>query len=868
MSTSTKIAFGYLLLIGLLIGSIKYIYQQMELLSARSDTESLIDDRRQTTHKIVSQLYDIEIIGQTLYTGKAAAYRNFNRKMREVQRAIDTLQAQQTDSLQCQRLDTLRALLRYKSSNVRAVSKALQRTPADEIYQQQFDSLLTQQDSLINSSHVRRRVITHHNTYTIHKKPKGFFKRVANVFKPGKADSVEVNNVVQEEIIDTLEEAYNPIDTIASMLTGIHSKVMEAREQELRTLDAHVQRLRIAGSDLSKRVNQLLETIEREEREAAHRKMLQEREIRYHAAWTMATISIIAVILVIAFFTIIWRDLTRSNHYRKELEKAKLYAENLLVAREKLMLTITHDIKAPAGSIIGYLDLLNRLITDKRQLFYLNNMQSAAHHLLNLVTSLLDFHRLEAGKMDLNPVSFKPYQLLEDIYHCFLPLAEKKQLKLQLQLELKPNLTLEGDPFRLRQIVENLLSNALKFTAEGTITLQSNYQGNQFVIRVNDTGCGMTNEEQLRIFNEFTRLHSAQGQEGFGLGLSITRKLIDLLQGNIHVDSIPHVGSTFVVSIPLPSINEKTNGAYKTNNETADNRKAPSEVDTITAEPNQTPDEDSSRMYEPNNTSNEDKNATSEQNDEILNKKLSSLKILAIDDDSIQLQLTKAMLHRVLDTDQQTASIRCCQQPEEILRLLSDNTQRYDLLFTDIQMPAMNGFELLKAVRELPTDNGKQIAVVAITARGDINEEGFKEKGFAGMLQKPFNMSDLRNVLQRITSSFRFDSLLAFTDGDEDAGREIMATFIKETERHITLIEQAIATHDYQRLCEIGHKMLPTFTMIEAGDAVEALQWLDGKRGADFGETAETSSLASEAEEKAKIVVRYANAAMKEAKSC
>ena len=159
---------------------------------------------------------------------------------------------------------------------------------------------------------------------------------------------------------------YRPVDTIANMLTGIHDKVLQTQQQQQRTLNARTNRLRIAGSNLSKRVNQLLESIELDEQSASHKKLEQELYIRNQAAWTMATISILAVILVLVFFAIIWRDITRSNHYRKELEKAKLYAENLLVAREKLMLTITHDIKAPAGSIIGYIDLLIRLVKEQK----------------------------------------------------------------------------------------------------------------------------------------------------------------------------------------------------------------------------------------------------------------------------------------------------------------------------------------------------------------------------------------------------------------------------------------------------------------------------------------------------------------------
>ena len=276
------------------------------------------------------------------------------------------------------------------------------------------------------------------------------------------------------------------------MITGIQHKVFQTRQKETERLNTRISSLRVIGSGLSQRVNQLLENIEHDEQEAARTKLMQEEEIRKEAAETMAKIAIAAFLLpVLVFSIVIARDITRNNHYRRELEKAKSYAENLLVAREKLMLTITHDIKAPAGSIIGYIDLLIRLVNHRRQQFYLSNMKSSAQHLLALVTSLLDYHRLEAGKMDLHPVAFNPHELLTDIYNSFLPLAEKKQLQLDFKEKLPETLTLEGDPFRIRQIVENLLSNALKFTAAGGITLQAEYHGNQFVFCVSDTGCGM-----------------------------------------------------------------------------------------------------------------------------------------------------------------------------------------------------------------------------------------------------------------------------------------------------------------------------------------------------------------------------------------
>lgn len=818
-STSSKIVFGYIVLVGLLMGAFTYTIQQMNLLTTPSNLNEQLDHRRHITHRIISQLYDAEIIGQTLRTGNLNEYYHYLKAMKEVNASIDTLEIILTDTLQQARLDTVRTLLRNKQWNMYAVLEAMRNTPTDQIYQEQLDSLIAQQDSLLSTPHVRRKVITHHNSYTIHHKKKGFFKRLADVFAPGKEDSTQVSNVIQEEYTDTLDEVYSPIDTISHMITGIQHKVFQTRQKETEMLNTRINSLRIVGSGLSQRVNQLLENIEHDEQEAARVKLMQEEEIRKNAAKTMAHIAIAAFILVLVFSVVIARDITRNNHYRKELEKAKLYAENLLVAREKLMLTITHDIKAPAGSIIGYIDLLIRLVNDKRQQFYLSNMKSSAQHLLALVTSLLDYHRLEAGKMDLHPVTFNPHELLTNIYNSFLPLAEKKELKLTLKEDLPESLNLEGDPFRIRQITENLLSNALKFTAAGEITIQASYHGNQFELRVSDTGCGMTEKEQEKIFKEFTRLRSAQGQEGFGLGLSITRKLVELLSGKIEIESTPGKGSTFQVSMPLPSISSQP--LHET---------PPASVQ------------------------------VSEKH----------LRILLIDDDRIQMHLTEAMLHN-LEEEIEGLKIEtvCCEHPEELVARLKN--EKFDLVFTDIQMPAMNGFELLKHLRSLHFAQAQSIPVIAITARGDMDETDFQRKGFAGMLQKPFNQSDLCKILTHVFSlktsetalptqtktpsspkleeeeSYNFSPLTAFSEDDPQAAREILQTFAQETRKNLKKIQDAMQAEDMESLCAVAHKMLPTFIMIEARKAIPSLQWLEQQRG--------SSDYRQEAAQAASIIV-------------
>ena len=798
-STSTKIAFGYILLICLLFGAIGYIHQQMTLLTTPTGLEETISNRRKTTHQIVTQLYEAEIIGQTLRIGRLNEYPKYKRAMKEASALIDSLQQLLTDTLQQMRLDTVRSLLRNKEQNMVLVLEAMKQSPTDELYRQQLDSLIMQQDSILSSTHVRRRVVTHRNSYTIHHKPKKFFRRLADVFSPGKPDSTQVDNIIQEEYTDTIDEAYNPVDTIATMLTSIQHKVFQTRQESMRTLDARINQLRIAGGRVSQRVNQLLDNIEDDEQKAMEVRIAHEQDIRQQAAWTMATIAILAVLLVLIFFTIIWRDITRSNHYRKELEKAKLYAENLLVAREKLMLTITHDIKAPAGSIIGYIDLLIRLVQDRRQQFYLHNMKSSANHLLDLITSLLDYHRLEAGKMDIHPVTFNPHELFESIYTSFLPGAEKKQLTLNFEENIPRTLNLEGDPFRIRQIAENLISNALKFTSQGSITIQVDYEQNRFTFRVEDTGCGMSIQEQQRVFQAFTRLQSAQGQEGFGLGLSITKKLVELLNGEITIESAPGKGSIFQVVLFLPKVT-----------------KAPiTQVETLS---------DDKKQW----------------------------RILLIDDDRIQLNLTEVMIYDLFNHAQHSIPpvIKCCTQPEELFKLIASET--FDIVFTDIQMPAMNGFELLQKLRSLDVPQAKNIPVIAITARSDMDETDFCTQGFAGCLHKPFNQTELLkifkthmqedwkgNTVQTETDSkpsdtectYNFSPLTAFSGDDPAAAHEILETFIGESTKNYERMKQALSNKDMADLCNVAHKMLPTFTMIEARKAIPALQWLEFHRG-------------------------------------
>lgn len=856
-STKLKVAFGYILLTALLFASIGYIFQEMQSLTGTSDDEAILSRRRHVTNQIIGQLYQAEVIGQSLSTGQLGQYRQYKTAMEQANIALDSLRNLLTDSVQMARLDTVSILFMEKERNMRNLLRAIQQGGTDKIYKQHIDELIAEQDSLLSLPHVKRKVITHTNSYVIRKKPKSFIKRLGEVFAPGKGDSTQVNNVIQEEYTDTLTEAYSPADTVVTMLKDIQSRVTDTHQERMEMVNRRTQSLRLSGLKVSQKVNQLLSAIEEEEQALAQNKYMQEEHIRQKSIRTVAGIAIAAVVLAVLFLVLIWRDITRSNHYRRELEKAKRRAEDLLVAREKLMLTITHDIKAPVGSILGYTDLLERITTEERQRFYLDNMQSSANHLLSLVNSLLDYHRLDAHKMDINRVSFNPRQLFDTIYISFKPTATAKKLELNYECGEPLNHVYSGDPFRIRQILENLLSNALKFTKQGSITLRAALENGQLHFSVCDTGCGISTEEQKRIFQEFTRLHNAQGQEGFGLGLAITHKLVLLLGGEIRIDSEPGKGSCFHVYLPLddaPHIQDAGN-TYQSAS-TRDGK----EDENGTVDSHKTLNEN--RVIDESGIADLNGQKTSPTSGETANTG-ETTRLILIDDDRIQMQLTTAMLER------SGVEVTCCEQPEELFNKLKESL--FDALLTDIQMPAMNGFDLLKAVRTLDIPQAQALPVIAITARSDMDEAYFRSYGFSGCLHKPFTIHELLTTISQVTSKaisgadntsvrqtpLNFSALTAFSEDDAEAAAEIIRTFISETEKNRIRMEKALEEKDPAGITAMAHKLLPLFTMLGAERCIPSLKWLEEKRG--------TAGMTDEMADKTNFVLKEIQEVIREA---
>lgn len=720
-----------------------------------------------------------------------------------VHREMENLMS--SDNTDILRTDSLIGLLREKDANTVRLLRTLSEANDSMISAREVEQIIAEQDTIITQQRVQRRVIARRDTVVTQPKKKGFFRRLGEVFVPPRKDSAVQVQTTLEVATDTVLDAYNPVDSLHAKLRTVArqkkatNSVMQRRKRTLQRLD-HA---------LSARIDSLLKGYEQETLMRAREEAEYQKAVRHRSATIISGIAAGAVVLSVIFLVMIWRDVTRSNRYRHQLEEANRFAEELLASREKLMLAITHDFKAPLGSIMGYADLLSRLTVDGRQRFYLDNMKTSSEHLLKLVTDLLDFHRLDLNKAEINRVTFHPARLLEEIYVSFEPLTSAKGLSLKCEIDPELKGAFISDPLRLRQIVNNLLSNAVKFTSEGGITLtasfvpkgDSAFPGNHLKLSVIDTGKGMEPGDRERIFQEFIRLPGAQGEEGFGLGLSIVRMLVQLLEGRIEVDSVLGKGSTFTLRVPL----------------------YPVALDNDTSALHEQPSGDPQTQ-------------------------IPALHILLIDDDRIQLTLTAAMLA------QSGITSVTCLQLDELLEALRTDT--FDVLLTDVQMPAMNGFDLLKLLRASNIPQAKTIPVIAVTARSDMKREEFLQHGFVGSLHKPFTVNELLaeiGVLQADiaavdaapSSTLNFSALTAFSGDDPDAAKSILESFVTETRLNVDRLRQVLETEDTDGIAAMGHKMLPLFTLLGANELVTLLKELEASRGVPFDEAVKEKSLAA-----------------------
>lgn len=683
---------------------------------------------------------------------------------------------------------TMTSLLKEEQENLRQLSDAMAGKPDKNYLREKVNSLNTGKDSVVVHSKAPQTHEAKSTTVEVVKTRKGFFRRLADAFKKEHAETLSVKKDSNMAVVDTMVTPVNVAENVADILQQIEKKENHEKRSHADNMNKEVEDLKVVSTQLALRSARQLSDVHQKERGAMQRAISQAMEARRDLLWQMGLLAIVTIAAVMVLIVVIWRDSKKEREYQESLEAANEEIQCVMNQRERLLLTITHDIKAPAASIAGFIDLMGDYVSSRKGMECLHNIKNSAVHLSHLVASLLDYHQLENGLMKVRPTTFSLVRLVAECVEGMRLRAEEKGLRLSYDTTKAEGLFL-ADAFRIRQILDNLVGNAIKYTDCGGVTVKalvSKVMGkHQLTLSVKDTGKGMTTEDKRKVFQAFARLGNAQGIEGAGLGLSITKELVTLLDGEIHVNSTVGKGSIFTVTIPVEPSKEETTKK--------DARKA-----------------------------------------------FANHKILILDDDKLQLQLIQEMLRRIVDDSWR---VFACGHVVDALTTL--HNERPALMLMDIEMPEMNGTEMIRHV------NHAQMTVVAMTAHDNSIKGQLLEAGFDDCLFKPFGIDQLARILGKEAKgqvvaddttptdgpSSRFDSLVAFAGGDEDAAREIVSTVKEELARHLSDLKEMreSAILPVENIGKVAHKLLPIASMTRM-ESVEALTALSPERIHGIGE--------------------------------
>ena len=347
-----KVILGYLLLVAIAVCSVVYIYQIIEQVAGEEEPDSKARQKVYLVTNTLSLLYESEALGQLVGMPQNNV-NHFNRTLNKAHSNMDSLRVLITDSVQLLKIDTIDMLLRQKRLNTRRLLETWKETNTEHLYTINIEKVIAEQDTFIEQKEIKEHVVVKQDTILSQKKPRGFFRRLADAFSPSREDTSIIVNTTRQIVTDTLVNVFNPADTIASVLKNLQDSVAGQRKLLADQLLERAANLRYNNSIVTRKINQILRDIEEEEVNASLERMQNKQKILRETSLLIAGIAIVSVVIVIIFIFMITRDISKSKYYRMQLEKAKQYAEDLLHSREKMMLTISHDIRAPLSSFTG-----------------------------------------------------------------------------------------------------------------------------------------------------------------------------------------------------------------------------------------------------------------------------------------------------------------------------------------------------------------------------------------------------------------------------------------------------------------------------------------------------------------------------------
>ena len=843
-STRIKILVGYALLAVVLVSATWMVYDNTRSLSAVNEASERLMARRDIVDSLVFTMLETANAERSILLGDVGKWQSFDEALSSSAANAMRLRPLLMDTLKQQRLDSLITLLKAKRENTLLVMKELNNDCRDIYYNNKLEALHSGRDSIVISPQTKERHEQHETVYEVVKTKRGFFRRLGDAFRKQHTDTVSTTRLTHQPSTATINHRLNIADSVANVLAEIHSEQQRASDRKQNAISSRNRQLQRVSIQLTKRTWLLIEDIQSDEHNALQRVVGKAMSSRRAMIVRIAVLGLLAILSAAILVVYILRDIKRERRDRQRIIEAKAETERIMQQRERLLLTITHDIKAPAASIAGFIDLLSEYADQPKAVGYLQNISGSAKHLLQLVSALLDYHKLESGKVERHEVSFAPAVLISECVAQMQPLAMEKKLKLATDVLVTESILCRSDAFRIKQIVNNLVGNAIKYTDKGEVRVGVNIANRQLSISVKDTGCGMTPDELQTVFNAFTRLPGAQGKEGVGLGLTITREIVTLLGGNIRVQSTKGKGSIFTVSLPVKIVTNQGVHLSQVHQQSKQQVHQQSQRDSLIGalETSAPPKEKSQHP---------------------------TLSVVIVDDDRLQGQLLTEMLQRIEGISFNTTTTIHASEAIAIATKSAPN-----IVFTDIEMPEMNGSEIMRRIRNNAEVQQRSCTTkfVAMTAHEQSIMPQLRSDGFDACLFKPFavqtlaaTICQLTGVAVRVSENSKLKTvgetennsklkilalasvstsraqnsklktaLHPFTDGDPEAERQIIGDIRKSIEEYLEMIGDG---SDPERIAKAVHKAMPLLEMLEPGKN----EWLAPLQGVHLSQVHQQS---------------------------
>ena len=776
-----KVLISYLVLV-LLFGSVGWFLY--------SENNSFSKNERKFTEKnssilkvssILSDLYETESLARIAIQSESATdFNDFLLKSKALKVSIDSLKAIVSTQYQIKLLDSVQILLVKKTKNIQQL-KAIKSKTEDEIAVSNAITDLTKMESSMRKLQME--------DFVKHPASMGEYER--NVLKKYVA---YLNQNIPEDSTNTLSKKES--DSIVSVSKMLLNEVKRETSNKKKLLNIEENKLLQNELSISAQLRKVFGIIEREIILNTTTSYLAREKSLKKTNQIVTTAAIIGLLLTLFFLFLILSDFSKTQSYKKQLEIANLKAKKLLISREQLISTVSHDLKTPLSTIIGYTELLGNSDLNNKQLHFTKSIKGSSNYISKLVQDLLDFTQIEAGKITVDKIPFLLPDIINEVAGSIQSVYSQKPIDLSIKIDDKLQQKIIGDPFRLTQILSNIIGNAFKFTEKGFIKIDCkiNLETKIVTIRIEDSGIGIDEKSQQLVFEEFTQADEKIEKKygGTGLGLTISKKMVAILGGELSLKSQLGKGSTFEIQIPL--------------------------------------------LFD----------ETSYQQEKLIETVKKEYTAVIIDDDESLLQLTTEVLR------QNEFVIFPFIKAADALSWIEKNS--FDFIITDIQMPMMDGFSFLKELKNNSHTSYDDQPVIAVTGRNDLDLEHYKNAGFTTVIHKPYTPKKILSTIKAVMNntaipikfktetnstnrnkSYSLKALKSFISDDESALKEVLLSFMTSTNLNLELLDQAIIALNHQEVKNIAHKMNPMFKQIKAFDISALLDYLELKNP-DFTE--------------------------------